>query len=438
MHRNKKMISGIIATVLFVTILSGIAINKKSEPTVLTFGIFAQSNWGVANASVYRIYDQAIDKFEKEHPGVKIKYESGIRKDDYSEWLSGKALTGDEPDVFMILSEDFYKYAQLGLLDGLDNVIANDSNFNPNSFYGETIQMGVYKDSQYALPFETVPKLMFVNKSLLEKEGIDVPSKNWTWEDLKEIATKVTKDTNGDGVIDQFGTCNYTWQEALYSDNATIFDDDGRSASLSDRKSTEAIKFAKDISDLNQGIEVTADDFNAGNVAFMPLMFSEYRTYKTYPYKIKKYTDFRWDCTTMPAGPNGGNISEVDALLMGISSKTTNKELSWEFLKLLTQDEEIQRLNLEYSQAASVLKSVTGSQYAEDTIRENMDASDKVIEYRLLDDVMENGKSSSKFPKYEDALEIADNRINQTYKEEKNIKSSMKILELDLIKYLNN
>ena len=54
--------------------------------------------------------DQVIKEFEKEYPNVTIKYESGVMKDDYSEWLSQKALKGDLPDVFMVLPEDFSNY----------------------------------------------------------------------------------------------------------------------------------------------------------------------------------------------------------------------------------------------------------------------------------------------------------------------------------------
>ena len=45
---------------------------------------------------------------KKKHPGVKVHYETGIRKEDYSEWLDRKILEGETPDVFMVLSDDFY------------------------------------------------------------------------------------------------------------------------------------------------------------------------------------------------------------------------------------------------------------------------------------------------------------------------------------------
>ncbi len=33
---------------------------------------------------------------------------------------------------------------------------------------------------------------------------------------MEQIVDQITKDKNGDGVIDQFGTYNYTWKEAVY------------------------------------------------------------------------------------------------------------------------------------------------------------------------------------------------------------------------------
>ncbi len=96
--------------------------------------MFAESNWDVKNANAYVIIDDAKKKFEKEHPGVKVHYETGIRKEDYSEWLDRKILEGETPDVFMVLSDDFYKYVSLNVISDLDNQIANDRNFKKEYF----------------------------------------------------------------------------------------------------------------------------------------------------------------------------------------------------------------------------------------------------------------------------------------------------------------
>ena len=279
---KKKSIYGLVVCFLsIILIILAWNYRQKNKPIVLEFGMFAESNWDVKNANAYVIIDDAIKKFEKEHPGVKVHYETGIRKEDYSEWLDRKILEGETPDVFMVLSDDFYKYVSLNVISDLDNQIANDRNFKKEYFFDTVLDIGKYHESQYALPYEVVPTLMFVNKTLLEQEGIEVPNENWTWSTMEQIVDQITKDKNGDGVIDQFGTYNYTWKEAVYSNGAELFDKDGKKAFFSGTKVNEAVKFVKKLNEMNGGREVTQNDFDSGNVAFMPLAFSEYRTYKT-------------------------------------------------------------------------------------------------------------------------------------------------------------
>ncbi len=433
---RKKILVLIIILAALVSSCSIYYINKRQETVTLEFGMFAGSNWGVENANSYVIIDKAIKLFESRHKNVKIHYYSGIIKEDYSEWFSRQVLLGKTPDVFMILANDFEKFAALDIMKNLDPLIQKDNKFRSGDFYSTTLNTGVFKDKQYALPYETVPTLMFVNKTLLEKEGIQLPDNNWTWNDLYNICVKITKDTDGDKILDQFGTYNYDWLEAVYTNGAKLFDKDGKHADFTDQKVIDAIKFAKQINDINQGQKVIQDDFDSGNVAFMPLLFSDYRTYKTYPYKLKKYANFQWDCITLPAGENGGNISEVSTLLMGISNKSQHEKLAWEFLKLLTYDEDIQMDIFRYSQGSSVLKNVVRSKQAESILREDIDDSDKIIDNSLLSQVIENGITTPKFDKYEEAISLAQSEVEKIINQNKNIDSTLKIFQRKINQYL--
>lgn len=435
MNKRRKLTIG-IGALCIIALLSVAYLYQKNKVTVLEVGIFAGSNWDVANANSYVIIDKAIDKFEAEHPKVKVHYYSGIRKEDYSEWFSRQLLRGKEPDVFMVLGEDFNQFAEIGVMKDLETLITSDPAFCAEDFYAATLQAGQYGGRQYALPYETVPTLMFVNKSLLNKEGMQVPDNDWTWEDLYDISRRVTKDTDGDGILNQFGTYNYGWMEAVYSNGAELFDENGTESYFNDDKVTEAVRFAKQITELNELHKVTKDDFDSGNVAFMPLPFTEYRTYKTYPYKIKKYTKFQWDCITLPAGKSGGNTSVINTLLMGISNHTRKEKLAWEFLKLLTYDEEIQMDLFRYSQGVSVLKSITESKETEEILQEDMEKNEKFIDNALVSSVIENGVVTPKFQKYEDTILLADNEISRIIEDDDNIENSMRILQRQISEYL--
>ena len=436
--RQMKKRTALAATAAAAFLGVGLAVytgNMRRE-IVLEFGMFTGSNWDVANANSFVIIDKAIELFEEEHPGVRIHYYSGVRKDDYSEWFSRKLLAGEEPDVFMVLGTDFNQFSSMGVMKDLGTLMDQDENFEPGRYFDSAFRTGQYSGRQYALPYEVVPTLMFVNKSLLTKEGIAMPDEDWTWDDLYEICRKVTKDVDGDGLLDQFGTYNYDWLDAAYANDAEIFETDGDECYFANDRVVEAVKFIGQIDDLYRGQNVTQEDFNAGDVALMPLTFAEYRTYKTYPYKIKRYTNFQWDCITMPAGSHGENLSQVDTLLMGISANTRYEELAWEFLKLLTYNEEIQMEIFRSSQGASVLKAVTESEEMESIVQEDMEEGDAVISGKLLGQVIEDGRIKPQFKKYEQAMSLADSEISNILENDRTVDSSLKLVQRTVNSFL--
>lgn len=421
--------------------MAGMYFFSRPQTQVLEFGMFTGSNWGVENADAFVIIDRAIQRFEKSHPGIEVRYTSGIEKKDYSEWCAKRILEGKMPDVFMVLDTDFNQYCSLGILQELNSFMESDPEFQSEEIFRTA--MDIVKGTeeiQYALPYEIVPTMLFVNKTLLQQEGIEMPQQDWTWDDFLEICRKVTKDTDGDGRIDQFGTYNYSWQDAMYTSGGSAFDNEKQNVDFSNQYVIESVKFMKELLALNQGENVTQEDFDAGKVAFMPLTFAEYRTYKTYPYKIKKYSNFQWDCTTFPGRTHGENISKVDALLIGINHDSTEKELAWEFLKELVCGYESQLDIFRYSQGVSVLESVARSEKAASIIQEDMDKEEQVISGELLCDVIEHGTITPKYYQYEtyeQMISLANTEITEIFEKNKNIESSMKIFQREIRKYLN-
>ncbi len=394
-------------------------IAPKEEKIVLTFGMFAGNQWDVPDDDCYKIIDETIEEFEKKYPNVEIQYDSGILKDDYSEYISQKALNGELPDVFMVLPEDFNTFSSVGLLKDLDFLIESDAGFDVKDFYEGSYDAGEFNGSQYALPYESVPTLMFVNKTLLEREGIQIPENQWTWEDFYDICQKVTKDTDGDGRIDQFGVYDYDWKDAVYSNGGRIFDQSGTECNITAEAVENAVLFTRRVRELSGYQNPTSNDFDTGKIAFRPMKFSEFRTYKPYPWKINKYFDFQWDCIRLPQGPDGKNETSMDHLLMGISSGTKHDQMAWEFLKMLTYNKDTQRKLFQYSQGVSPLKSVTNSEETERILREDM-GEDTVVKVQLLNEVMGQAVETQKFRSYDTVLQFLDNEINRLMEKDDN------------------
>ena len=95
-----------------------------------------------------------------------------------------------------------------------------------------------------------------------------MPGEDWTWDDMYEICRKITKDVNGDGLLDQFGTYNYSWRNAVYTSGGRFYDGDQQQLPFTDSHVLDAIKYMKRLNDLNQGQSVTQEDFNKGERGF--------------------------------------------------------------------------------------------------------------------------------------------------------------------------
>ena len=327
--------------------------------TDLKIGVFADSYWGVHNGYEHRIPDDAIRMFEKDHPGISVSYETGILKEDYTEWLAEQIMKGEAPDVFFVLPEDFDLLIKMHALEDITEYVDKDKDFNKEMFYRSAYRFGSFDNAQYLLPFECAPELMFANTTILEKDGIETPPLNWTWDEFYDICKKVTADTTGDKKTDVFGTVNYTWKEAFAANGNRLFSTDGRECDFADTKITTALTFLDELNSLNEGNKENARYFEKGNVAFQPMYYASYRDFIKNPLRESLYEDFELTFLTMPAGSEGDNTSILDTLCIGMYSKSRHKKEAWDFIKMLTTDETLQSEIFRYSEGLSPCRDIT-------------------------------------------------------------------------------
>ena len=367
-----------LLVVLIISVALAFVFWASAQEKVLRIGVYAGSSWGVPNSSENKVLDSLIKKFEKTHPHVKVIYESGIPKDDYADWLAEQVLKGEQPDLFMVPENDFSMLASTGALKSLDTLLRDDER---KAFYPVAYEAGQYQGVSYALPVESNPIMMCVNKDLLEKEGISIPESGWTLEDFYEICKKVTKDTNGDGVVDQYGITDYTWQQALVAYGGHLTNKYGINVDSSEMH--QALSFMSKLDMLSRHYKVTSNDFDEGRVAFYPMSLAQYRTYKPYPYHVSKYSSFSWTCIPMPTANNQVMGTQVKTSLFAMSSNTSQEKLAWEFMLLLSQDKESQQALFEKSQGTSALPSVVKSQQSREILQADDFGLDSLTSERL-------------------------------------------------------
>ena len=139
---------------------------------------------------------EILDEFEKQNPDVKVEMLGGVQ---YGSKLLTQILSGKAPEVLQVAYGDVKALASEGaFVDLTKDFEAEKANYVP-----EIWNLSVNDGKLYGVPWLGHTIQLIYNKTLFEKAGIKEPPK--TWDELYDVAKKLTVDTNGDGKPDQFG-----------------------------------------------------------------------------------------------------------------------------------------------------------------------------------------------------------------------------------------
>ena len=64
--------------------------------------------------------------------------------------------------------------------------IEKDEDINIDDFYSGILDSFIFDDQVYALPYDFGPYIMYYNKDLFDKYGVEYPDENTTWEEFKD------------------------------------------------------------------------------------------------------------------------------------------------------------------------------------------------------------------------------------------------------------
>lgn len=385
--KNKKII---IYTIVFIAILACLFFFfkvKYSKPS-LTIGVYTDSSWNVPNGDADRVTKLAIKKFKKKYPNVQIKYTAGIRKSDYNNWLTEKIVKGSTPDVIMLPEDIFNLLASNGTLKSL-NASMRDDRLSSSKFYQGTLRAGQYHNIQYGLPYETNPTLMIANKNLLEQHGFSNLRWNLSPDKFKNICHLVSLNKNQTGV-----TSDYTWQDAQLAYGNSVFENSW--VNLTSNKARVGFSLIEDLTNEKGYQAVSSNQFDQGQVTFMPLSLAKYRTYTSYPYHVTNISNFKWKVFQMPAVANV-NATPASTICLGISAQTPHPTLSWKFIKLMCTDKEIQQEVMKNRMGSSVLPQVVKSSATKKIFQREQQ---NTFTPKMLNSVLNNIATTPKFRNY--------------------------------------
>ncbi len=217
--------------------------SKETGPITLKLWSMQQSDKRVIDNQNY-----VINEFEKKYPNIKIKLEV-TPYSGYRDKLLVAAKGGNPPDISVVDQIWNPEFAAAGLIIPLDTYLKKSS-LKKESFFKGAWNSAVYKNKVWGIPLDVGAwEFLYYNVDLFNKAGVGVPK---TWDEWLKVGKKLTRDTNGDGEIDQWGlyllgakneVCVVFTDSLIFSNGGQIVSADGKKGLLDSKEVIEAMKF---------------------------------------------------------------------------------------------------------------------------------------------------------------------------------------------------
>lgn len=352
---KKRLLSAVLSAVMAASLLVGCGGAKKgaenasesakAEKTEEKSGEAVTLDfWTIdLKANFGDFFNELIQKYEEENKGVKINWTDIPFADVHSKLVAAVA-GGTAPDVVNLNTQMALTLAGQGALVDLNKAATEEQKSIYVKDLWESAKIG---DSVYAFPWYASPDIMFYNKDLFEKAGMEVPK---TFNDaLKE--SKEFYDKTGAYLFQPDEFFNI-----LFEENLPVLNKEGTAAAFNTPEVAELLKNYKQYTD--EGVipknnwgswDEALKLFESGKLAIVSSSGSSLGRIKDEAPDIYKTIAVSKPLT----GANG--LSRNPLMNLVVPSKSKHQEEAIKFANYITNDEN----QLAFCKKVSIFPSTT-------------------------------------------------------------------------------
>jgi multiple sugar transport system substrate-binding protein len=191
--------------------------------------------------------------FTTYYPKVKWNLDWGIDWNNYWSKITTQIASGTPIEMMWMHDSKIHAFATRNLLVPMDDWLTKyPAPGWPDHFYKSQVDSFMHNGKQYSFPYDWAPGMFYVNTELIESAGFKVPDENTTWDQILEMATKISKNQNDPKTaIYGLGNVPTSWTGGLYwilkEFGGDYWTSDLKTATISDPKTVEGITFVRDL-----------------------------------------------------------------------------------------------------------------------------------------------------------------------------------------------
>jgi ABC-type glycerol-3-phosphate transport system substrate-binding protein len=293
-----------------------------------------------------------VEEFRKNHPDVAVNIEF-IPWGQYTDKILTEFVGGQPADVAWIENSHACRLIPKGALLPLNEFLEKDKTISIKDYWPAIVDRYTIDGKIYCIPNDVAPcALVYYNKNLFDKAGVEYPKDDWDWNEFVETAKKLTVISNGKVI--QYGFYTTHWNNFVLSAGGQEVDNvkKPRKCLLNTPEALKGVQFYFDLALKHKVMppqvgEATLRDLSVEQMFIYQKVAMVMTGIWVSGQFEKSITEFDWDVALCPRAPGKKHpIVSTGGSGWGIIKGTKYPEYAWEIVKLLG-GEKVQRVAAE-------------------------------------------------------------------------------------------
>ena len=215
-----------------------------------------------------------IEGFNEEYPNIAVNLDV-TPWEGYWTKVQTQASSDTLPDLFWLNGPNFQLYASNGKVEPITSEVEGDY-IDPANYPEGLVDLYNLDGVQYGVPkdFDTIG--LWFNKAIFEQAGVEVPTDDWTWDDLSTAANAISEALSSQGIYGVAGGMDgqTTYYNTIFQAGGEVVTDGGKGSGYDTPEAQAGIQFWTDLiasgasPSIQQLTDTPADQwFTSGKVA---------------------------------------------------------------------------------------------------------------------------------------------------------------------------